>query len=227
MSSKAKKIISVIIIMIITTPLISQTNNANIQYVNLFSTKGNVFYKGVPNNLEAHIIGIEKSSIKIEVSDGIVEKQNYDYLFTCEKSGTVTFKVYEFDNLIYNKQMRVKEIPKPEFYLLKSKSFILNKNEIDSIHELNAIITDFDYFVVPIIDSFEVIIIRSGIEIIRVNNLSNKFSPELKYKLKTIEENDLILFQNIKYTLKYYPGKIQEKVVGEGLEENLLYLIKK
>ena len=56
-NKKTSLLILLLLLMIGITPLTGQENNTDARYVGLFSTRGNIFYTGVSDNLDVHIIG--------------------------------------------------------------------------------------------------------------------------------------------------------------------------
>jgi hypothetical protein len=163
----------------------------------------NKIYKGVENSMDIFVEGKTCKVIIAKTNNGILMKLNCHYIYRPDSIGDVKFEIYLGEKNKFKKigasWFEVKQIPLPIAYVgglngSKIKKGFLNAQQGVGAYADPCLGFDLTYMV----ESFMFIIIRDNKIIFSQKNSGNVFSQEIKENLRTLINNDAVLFTNIK-----------------------------
>lgn len=183
--------------------------------------KMNVAYKGLPNQItiktesDKNLKTIPKVSTvygSFEFVDSTSNGNITEFKFSGEfiKTGKHTILIEsEIDTLLTN-EIRCKNIPDPEFLIdLKHRAGEISKKEIRKAIGVGAVLRNFDFYYQFRSKSFRCTIIKNKRLESNFECEGFRFSEELKAVLKSLNSDDIIIFDQI-------------LVVGDNREERII-----
>lgn len=166
--------------------------------------KMNVVYLGLENPISVSVPGIPNERLSVSTNNGTLKALgNGKYILKVTQGQKLDVNVFATMENGERRSMgsinfRIKRIPKPfaKFGDLIENG-IMAKNLISAQFGLIAYYENFDFNIIPKINSFTMSIMTPGgsIELKSGNNL---FTEEMKAQLKNVKKNQRIMFENIR-----------------------------
>jgi hypothetical protein len=164
------------------------------------SERMNIFYMGLDNPVAIAIEKVSAADLNVKISgDNSIDKvSDGNYVVRVNRPGRVTISV-EGNGSIVEKEFRAKPIPDPipTINLRNQINGVLTIGEVKAITGLIANMVNFDIDAKCAIESFSVAIRHSDGNSEITENKGGGFGNELLKTLKSVKENDYIMFCNI------------------------------
>lgn len=203
-------------------------------HIGLNPLKMNLFYEGVDNPIEIILLNNNPDSIDIKVSQGelskvsggyVINNSTSRYIINNLKSGEVIFKFYKADKFIHSKTVRVKNLPKPKLSINGIDGPEIHSNQLGSINNIEGLILDFDFNVVPRVNSFIVKIVREGKVVSQNSNIGAELSKANRTMIGQLKFGDILLFEEIEFDYVWFPSSERERVIKSEINKLIYYIM--
>jgi hypothetical protein len=194
-------------------------------HTGLTPVKMNILYEGVDNPIKIFMVNHNPDSININVSQGELSKVSTWYNISNLTIGEVFFEFHKGDKLLSGWSFRVKELPKPTLSLNGVNDSRILPSQLEAITNINGILLDFDFYVVPQINTFNIKIIREGTLISENNNVGSELSDTNKAIIRQSKIGDIVLLDDIEFDYVWFPGSERERILKSGNTELVYYVM--
>jgi len=164
-------------------------------------TKMNVFYLGVDNPVDVSVAGVQPDQINIEVTNARFIKSKSGYIIRPIRPGNSWVIVYaKIENArreMGRKEFRVKTVPDPVPKVNGQKGGAIAKNILLAQIGVAAEMENFDFDLKFTITEFTVSAVVQGF-VKEYKSNSNKFSPEQKSIIKSMNRGQNVYIQDVK-----------------------------
>lgn len=170
------------------------------QQVVVANLKLNVVYLGVDNPLTIAVANYSVDDIKVSVENGIIEGENGLYNWKPQKPGLAIITVAINENgtqkIVENVKYRVKRIPDPIARVGKRYG-CLGSFDFKTQSGVTAYIDNFDIDEKAKVKSYDVYIVRTGKDPIKIKNYGARFNEEVLKIIQTLRTGDTVYIENI------------------------------
>lgn len=163
--------------------------------------KMNIFYAGVSNPITIAVENTANKSLVVTATNGKVVKENGQYIFRSNETGTTSITIYKKVNNKLHKigsgDYRIKPLPVPVFKFGGGGQDGMNLIFTNQRY-VSAVLENCDFEGHFTIDNFTVCIVPSDTCNYKVlYNRGGEINKEILKEFKLLKENDVIIFKNI------------------------------
>ncbi len=173
--------------------------------ITVSATKMNVFYKGLANPLDVAVPGVAKEDIRVEATNGSIEKQGelyYMHPTAIDELGkrtkiSVYAKVGGQERFIGDTDWRVKQVPDPVAKIAGKSGGTIRKEELKIQDGIEAVLEDFLFDLNFTVTQFTMYITSATGYVDPYPAKSNRFTQEQKQQFDRLLPNTLIHIDEI------------------------------
>lgn len=168
-------------------------------------TKMNVLYVGVDNPISVSVPGVAPENVRPTLSGGNLKpdakagKGNYIATVKGGKAATVNVSADLGGSMrpMGKFEFRVKRVPDPEAYCAGQTDGLISKNKLAAAGAVIPKMKNFDFDLTFRVTSFEVTMNIGG-DLITTSANGNRFTPEMKNRIKSLKSGSRVYIENIK-----------------------------